>query len=251
MLPKELPFVIGDESTKRVRFVVMSDTHQFHQLHHIESSLGADVLLHCGDFSLYGGVPTLRKFNEEFLENMKSVFKFIIIIIGNHDNPELERLDYDIERYRKLYLYNATHVLFDSSVCLFDKIKIHGMSWMSRKESSFPYTQYAVNDHPTIMEKLKLEKCQKIASDTNILLTHKPPIDILDDGTGCNVLRNCILGPESNLNSLQLVAFGHVHSKYGAKSIIKDRINSAPQQIWFVNAAVNRSNTPVFFDYFI
>nr|CAG4708986.1 unnamed protein product [Naegleria fowleri] len=90
-----------------------------------------------------------------------------------------------------------------------------------------------------------MKKLLKIAHDTNILLSHEPPKGYLDDGNGSKALSQYIL-LEASL-ALKVVAFGHVHSKYGYESLQANK----GRTIHIINAAVNMTNSPVYFDYFL
>lgn len=71
-----------------------------------------------------------------------------------------------------------------------------------------------------------------IPSDTDILITHGPPLGILDDGQGCGALRRAVTRTKPRLH-----VFGHIHSAYGTKATVST---------FFVNAAaVNAEFEPV------
>ncbi|KAG2386676.1 hypothetical protein C9374_002420 [Naegleria lovaniensis] len=280
----------------QVRFIVMSDSHQFYKNHlkhlsdvllkqnskfgevllkqkiHHENDSGNDphccqqlllldqeqhhhsnkhnkqynVLLHCGDFGFYGKEKSLHNFNNEFLANVKDMFDAIIVILGNHDHPFMEAMDFNVANFKHLYLSNATHLLFDSAVSLFnDRVKIHGVSWQSKEEHTFCFHQYPSELHEELVQRLKMKKLLKIEKDTNILLSHEPPQGNLDDGSGSKALSQYILNASGQ--ALKVVAFGHVHSKYGYETT-KAKGN---RTVHMINAAVNMSNAPVYFDYFL
>ncbi|MFK7819536.1 MAG: metallophosphoesterase, partial [Planctomycetaceae bacterium] len=74
------------------------------------------------------------------------------------------------------------------------------------------------------------EKWGEIPDDTNVLITHTPPLGIRDlnqakKAQGCPLLRQRL----EELAKLQLHAFGHIHESYGAADI---------GGVQFVNAAL-------------
>jgi Icc-related predicted phosphoesterase len=62
-----------------------------------------------------------------------------------------------------------------------------------------------------------------IPPDTDILVTHGPPLGVLDYGGGCAALRRAVLRVKPKLH-----VFGHVHSGYGTRPT---------QHTFFVNAS--------------
>jgi hypothetical protein len=52
-----------------------------------------------------------------------------------------------------------------------------------------------------------------VPQGTNILITHGPPLGILDDGQGCSALRRAVIRVKPRLH-----CFGHVHTGYGTLS---------------------------------
>jgi Icc-related predicted phosphoesterase len=62
-----------------------------------------------------------------------------------------------------------------------------------------------------------------IPPDTDILVTHGPPLGVLDYGRGCAALRRAVIRVQPKLH-----VFGHVHSGYGTRPT---------QHTLFVNAS--------------
>ncbi|KAL9649498.1 hypothetical protein ABK040_000737 [Willaertia magna] len=234
----------NSDSNNKIRFVLMSDTHQFHK--EVPKELKGNVLLHAGDFTKFGYEKHVKNFNE-YLKLQREQFEYIIVIFGNHEDPILQSCDYDIDLLHKTYLYNATHVLFDNSITLYNKIKIHGTSYKNKKENDFPFRNYPIFEHEKILNKLELEKYKLIPKDVNILISHKPPCEVLDGGFGGSLALKHALNT-FDLCDLKLLLFGHVHDSYGTKvvNILKDK-----KQFLCVNAAMNRVNIPFYFDYYL
>jgi Icc-related predicted phosphoesterase len=63
-----------------------------------------------------------------------------------------------------------------------------------------------------------------IPGDTDILISHVPPLGILDGGQGCSALRRVVIRVKPKLH-----CFGHIHSAYGVQPT---------KNTLFVNAAI-------------
>ena len=88
-----------------------------------------------------------------------------------------------------------------------------------------PFYDWAFNRNDAEREQL----WKQIPTDTDVVIVHGPPYDILDkcsDGfkAGCKILRKELLERVKP----QLVVFGHIHEDYGIKKI---------DQTIFVNAS--------------
>jgi len=196
-----------------IRFVCLSDTHS--QTDYLRLPPG-DVLLHSGDFSLQGDPEEIQQFNT-FLQSLPYAHK--VVIAGNHDLTfdlqnfsELRdrfRLRRDIDaRTTKELLRNCTY-LEDSGtfVCGYS---VWGSPWTP----TFFDWGFNLPIGPAILAKWDL-----IPSNTDILLTHGPPYDILDrcsDGykAGCPLLAQKIQAIKPLVH-----LFGHIHEAYGTRSI--------------------------------
>jgi len=192
-------------------FVAISDTHNRHSELTIPD---ADLIIHAGDST---GRGTTREITEfcEWYGSLPHQHK--ILIAGNHDwgfqeNPEVcQRICKD----------NGIIYLQDSNVTI-NGIKIHG------SPQSPEFCDWAFNCWRT--QKMKdldvhghdYEFIGKfwdmIPADTDILITHGPPYEILDRCAGGNV------GCEELLKAVKRVnpdfhIFGHIHEGSGNKEI--------------------------------
>lgn len=196
-----------------MKLVFISDSHGLHERISIPDG---DVLLHCGDF-MNGGrdVSELFSFRAWWI---RQPHKYKILISGNHDilmERELPlTLDFNKPEYGLFYL-------LDSGTSI-DEIKFWGS----------PYTPEFFPEYWAFNRK-RGEVIRKhwnlIPDDTDVLLTHGPPIGLLDqaapsknsDSLGCADLRMKI----DSMDSLKISAFGHIHGssgqrKYGGKTFI-------------------------------
>jgi len=195
---------------------LISDTHTKHN--EINSDLiGGDILIHAGDI-MSSGYNKLEII--DFLEwfDKIDIYENKIFIGGNHDrfienNPEGFREI--LENYK-----NVTY-LQDEEIVI-DGIKIYGSPWQ-------PWFWNWAFNLPRGSEKLK-EIWEDIPDETDILITHTPPMGILDyvprsyEYVGCELLREKVFSLGIKLN-----VFGHIHEGYGTKDI---------SGINFVNASI-------------
>ncbi|KAK9892537.1 hypothetical protein WA026_020520 [Henosepilachna vigintioctopunctata] len=245
----------------KVRFVCMSDTHSLMRNIMFEVPPG-DVFIHAGDFTKCGQKDEVIQFNK-WLEMLPHRYK--IVIAGNHElsfdqhfsqsfkkkissqlgeDEEDQVLNYgntkdDIveavnEENIRNYLTNCVY-LEDSSIKIYG-IKLYGTPWQPE------FGGWAFN--------LKrgeecLSRWDNIPKDTDILITHTPPLghgDLACSGVraGCVELLNTVqmrVKPKYHI-------FGHIHEGYGV---------SSDGKIIFINAStcdINYfpNNVPIVFD---
>ncbi|GMS87859.1 hypothetical protein PENTCL1PPCAC_10034 [Pristionchus entomophagus] len=221
--PDEKGAVNAPPSTPYLTVVMISDTHcELDKM--IEQNLipYGDVLIHAGDITSYGDAENLTKFNEE-LGKLPHPHK--IVIAGNHelgfDPNEDQSLRWDVKDIGKgtpegwKLLTNCTF-LNDSSTVI-DGVTFYGSSW--HPLSGFPFYQPR--------DQLK-QKWEGIPNNTDVLITHSPPIGHLDlfptvERWGCRYLLEKVEAVRPALH-----VFGHTHPCYGS---VRN------EQTIFVNAA--------------
>jgi Icc-related predicted phosphoesterase len=176
-----------------LRIVCISDTHFGHQ--HFKIPEG-DILLHAGDLSKRGRVTEISAFND-WLGELPHPHK--IIIAGNHDFLfEKEPV------IAKSLITNAIY-LEDSGV------EIKGLKFWGSPVSPW-FFDWAFNRERG--EDIR-KHWEMIPSDTDVLITHGPPLGILDQtiygkSVGCEELLDIVqkIQPKIHL-------FGHIHEAYG------------------------------------
>lgn len=186
------------------KIVCISDTHT----RRIENMPEGDILVHTGDYTGRGSITNLCEF-VNWLDELD--YKHKICISGNHDfNGETEPT-----LTKEIFKSADIHYLDDSG------IEINGLKfWGSPVSPTFG--NWAFNRGPIEIR----EHWDLIPEDTNVLLTHCPPFEILDKlsmygsapgkHVGCNQLRWVI---ENKLKNLKLNVFGHIHEGYGQTEI--------------------------------
>lgn len=223
-----------------IRFVCISDTHT--KTDTLQLPPG-DVLIHAGDFTRTGDQDEIEEFNQ-FLGEQSDKFKHILVIAGNHEttldrNLRGRQMNEDgsrTQRDENLSLLTNCTYLEDTGASLFG-INLHGSPWQP-----VHYTRGFGLDRGQAL----LDKWDLIPSDTDILITHGPPLGYGDftssgDRVGCSELLQTVrrrVQPRYHV-------FGHVHDDYGVYS---DGVTT------FVNAAsvdknYRQVNKPIVFDF--
>lgn len=211
-----------------LKIVCISDTHN-HDLVNMKLP-EADLLIHCGDWSGRGTIQELVKINKQ-LQFIKNKYKYGIIgIPGNHDwlfetNPTLAK-----------EIMDNVKILIDEAIEI-EGVKIYGSPWQPE------FCSWAFN----LPRGERLEEVwSRIPEDTEILISHGPPMGILDltprgEHVGCLDLRNRI----EELKNVKYCLFGHIHKTYGTEII---------NNITYVNASIcdetyYANNEPILLDY--
>ena len=214
--------MVENDSTRRmskqlnpaqVRIVCISDLHSLQ----LPSGLPpGDILIVAGD--LTEGRPSYLLSRLEELQGLKSQFPFIFIIGGNHDRALDEKCDsHDAAIYNDMAervqcreafrTASGINYLENNGVEIYlnkRTIKVWGSpgSLATTQRTCFGYT--AGKDAQDLWA--------QIPADTNILITHGPPLGYMDrDGLGCENLRKALwrIKPFAHV-------FGHVHEGHGS-----------------------------------
>ena len=162
-----------------MRILQISDTHNRHN--ELTNLPEADVVIHCGDFTEQGTEEETLDFLNWFIE---LPYKHKIFVTGNHD-----LCLWDAEGIEDLP--ENVHFLQDRG-CEIEGIRFFGLAY-NHSETNIP-------------------------NEIDILVTHEPPIMILDQSSGTHwgnaPLRNRVfeIKPKYHL-------FGHAHDAYGSKKI--------------------------------
>ena len=139
-----------------MKILHISDTHGKHQI--LKDLPNADVIVHTGDITEDGTEEEVKDFIEWF-SGLSYAHK--IFIEGNHDNclygANIEGLPDNV------------HYLCNDSITI-DGIKFYGVPMFLQDDldGNFP------------------ELFGRISADTDVLLTHQPPLGILDEQDGIN-----------------------------------------------------------------
>jgi Icc-related predicted phosphoesterase len=230
------PIVVAEDTARQpdtIRFVAVSDTHGLHRKVTVPSG---DVLLHTGDFTDVGQPEQVADFHK-WLAEQPHAFK--IVIAGNHDltmdaqyyleigakrfhRSLVEKgQQYDPHAVRDI-LVNSTEVIYlEDTMFEIPTATITGNTSFARhsiKVWGSPYQPEFGNWAFNLQRgKATQSKSQQIPTETDILMTHGPPLgrgDLCSHGgrAGCiDTLREV-----QNRVKPALHVFGHIHEGYGA-----------------------------------
>ena len=208
---------------RSLKFVCISDTHELQNWH--KNIPNGDVLIHSGDFTLYGGLTQTKSFIEKFTALPHPVK---ILIAGNHD------LAFDVEHYQRLiekYSYRKKKDHYTETAMEIKQLILNCKDIIYLEHESvdvFGYKLFGSPFHPihsgAAFQRDKEELIRlrsQIPSDIDILVTHGPPHGIRDQTKiawklgGCENLRAEV---EDRIKPKYHI-FGHIHEGYGTEKI--------------------------------
>jgi Icc-related predicted phosphoesterase len=197
-----------------VKIVSISDIHVSDENRKRQIDLPeGDLLIVAGDLTAIGTLAQLQAFNR-YLESQSGKFTYKpLVIAGNHD------FVLESNREEAVRSLTAATYLQDEFIEI-DGIKFYGSPWTP------PFYDWAfMKGGPEARERWDL-----IPEGLDVLITHGPPLNILDFcGThvGCAELLDVVTNELSS--PPQFHVFGHIHEGYG------DYINKNTQ---FFNVAI-------------
>jgi Icc-related predicted phosphoesterase len=192
-----------------VRILHLSDTHNLHQ--QIQYLPPADIIIHSGDMSMAGTGKEVMDFINWFTA---LDYKYKIFIAGNHDYC-LEGKQQDVIQS---FLPDNCHYLYNSGITI-GGVNFWGVPFFFSDDVSGEYANMIA----------------QIPTDTNVLITHRPPYGILDRADnyfnityGCSDLLQKVLEIKPRYH-----LFGHIHDAYGT---------TQNEGVTFINGAVMDGN---------
>ena len=212
-----------------MKLVLISDTHTMHEQVALPQG---DILVHAGDFTGRGKPWEVEEFFG-WLKRQSKEFKHVVFIAGNHDMSFEYKSTWVVDAIKSLP--ENVHYLEDSEITI-DGIKFYGSPWQPE------FFNWAFNKR---RGQELFDKWEMIPTDVDVLITHGPPMYVLDYteremwNVGCLDLYNKVLSIKPKLH-----VFGHIHEGYGVKE---------QDGITFVNASTstlryNPTNKPVCVD---
>jgi len=220
-----------------MKCVCVADTHGIHiekicnktRTLHIEDE--GDVFIHAGDFCNTGEIIDVIRFNEWLVtDKIFARFKYVLVVPGNHDVVFEQAFDFACN-----YLDDRVTILLDKEIII-DKIKFYGSPWQ------LPFNNWAFN-LPEIDLK---EKFNKIPKDTNVLITHSPPLGTLDRTQTKPDLGSKSLADKIDEIRPQFHVFGHIHEGYGKYYYKTDNITYL--NVSLLNELYDLKNKPICFE---
>lgn len=245
-----------------LRIVCISDTHVKHR--GISFIPYGDVLIHAGDFSSTGKLSEIEEFRS-FMDSMPHKHKVVIagnhdltLQTDYYDRVGAKKFHLMLSRREGFSAYDYSlqcravisapsgsadptyHYLEDSS-CFIPLPKSKSESCQSSELSSNDSSKadnaavkvYGAPWQPEFFNwgfnlplgpQLK-EKWDMIPDDTDILITHGPPLTILDQVNHMNVGCGDLLEAVQARVRPRLHVFGHIHETYGTKSSAQSRFH--------------------------
>jgi Icc-related predicted phosphoesterase len=176
-----------------VRVVCISDTHNQHQ--NLVLPAG-DILIHCGDFSDLGTLQEFQDFSD-WLESLP--FKNKIICPGNHDVIGLKITMKSLEKKNKKLFGNA--ILASSNLITVENLSLF----------LIPYS-----NKPASQQKKGANVTYPNVKNIDLLITHAPPLGILDVGLSAKHSGESELLTFVQQNHPRVHLFGHIHQCYGS-----------------------------------
>lgn len=168
-----------------MKILHISDSHGRHR--ELSTLPAADVLVHSGDFTHGGNDGEALGFMEWLCD---LPYKHKIFIAGNHDDCMMDAtLD---------GLPEGVHYLADSGVCV-DGVCFYGVPMFCGLVDG---------------KMQEIEHCDEIPKEVDVLITHRPPLGILDGdekkrfGSAALLYKVIEIRPRLHL-------FGHAHNGYG------------------------------------
>jgi Icc-related predicted phosphoesterase len=204
-----------------MKLVLISDTHGLHDkmTHAIPDG---DVLIHAGDFTNVGSVKDVERF-DAWLGSLPHKYK--IVIAGNHERG-WDQPDRSLE---KNFSKSAGIIYIEDAAVQIDGILFHGSPWTP----TFGYDWAFNADRGVIIRNF----WNAIPFDTDVLITHGPPMGILDRALGVTHVGCEDLAKAVTVLSPRLHVFGHIHGDYGQRKI---------GETTYVNASIcNESYEPI------
>jgi hypothetical protein len=187
-----------------MKIVCISDTHTLHGKSVLPPG---DLLIHAGDFLSSGSHLELPSFLLWIAEQAQKYPLGAVVIAGNHDkcldpDPRHSKGLYGLSRETITTIPNVRYL--EDSGCIIEGLKIWGSP-----VSPF-FFDWAFNRQGSLI----LPHWDKIPLDTDILITHGPPLGILDrvydKPCGCPYLLQKV-----ELIKPKLHVFGHIHYSHG------------------------------------
>ena len=206
----------------KIRVVCFGDTHCRHNK--LPPLPHGDILIHMGDFSS-GDIKSLKKFNTYM---GKQPHKHKIVIGGNHDlfldagslTPQRKKIENNKCAHPgaegRALLTNMQYIEEESAQIL--GYKIYGCPYTPMFWGAFTRPEAVLKP---IFERIPL--------DTDILVTHGPPLGVGDVVKGGKAVGHEGLRERVEVVRPLLHVFGHIHEGYG--------VYLGGEDIIFVNAA--------------
>jgi Icc-related predicted phosphoesterase len=211
------------------KVICFSDTHGLHSLVDLPDG---DIAICAGDFTLNGTEQQIIAFLEWY---QSKPHKHKLLIAGNHDLL-FENFEPIAKELLKRYAPDVIYLRDEGT-------EINGFKfWGTPVTPAFGGWAFNIERGQAIKE-----YWNKIPADTQVLITHGPPIAILDytawgNLAGCQDLRETI---EDRLHDLRLHVFGHIHPPGGRVETVGFTRFVNASQTAIIHDEYSLTNSPV------
>jgi len=207
---------------EKMKYIIISDTHGLH--HELVLPKG-DIIIHAGDISDHGSKDEIKNFLDWF---SKLDFKYKIFIGGNHD-IYLDENSIDL-----LEILPSNVIYLNNNGCEINGIKFWG------SPVSPDLVDWAFGKYRNEME----DHWKYLPEEIDILITHTPPLGILDKSSA-----HASLGCKDLLKKVKEIKptyhiFGHIHNSYGIEKIENTTFINASN----INSYQGLINPPIAFE---
>ena len=202
---------------RAVRVVCVGDTHGRHGSIDIPAG---DVLIHSGDFSMFGDTDDIRSFNE-WLGKLPHRHK--LVVSGNHDGGKFRGGPGVGLSGLPSLLSNARYVQ-DETV----ELDVGGEGVPALKVFGSPWQPQWAGFETSVSEDEAARRFAHMPRDVDVLVTHTPPFSVLDreSAAGPEMGSKALLGALRQRSAVGgsrshhpipplLSCFGHIHSPGG------------------------------------
>ena len=208
------PVVVGpseDPDAKKVRIIVLSDTHRMHRK--LGKLPDGDILVHCGDWSNWATAAADTADFNDWLKEQPHALK--IVVAGNHET----NLSSGSPMGNRAIITNAVYLQGEEFVV--NGIKFWGGPWNPARGFTKRANGFSISPRQSA------QNWSKMPDDVDILITHCPPYGVLDRKEknqnvtymGCPQLLDHVIRVSPMLHM-----FGHCHYESGvAKAVIDHR----------------------------
>jgi predicted phosphodiesterase len=200
-----------------MKLVFLSDTHNQHNSIKVPDG---DVLIHSGDATSTGKVEECKKFLRWYAA---LPHKYKIFVAGNHD-WSFDNDDLAYIKWKNHYRFKGDRFRSGATDYVEYLAKELGIIYLNRESVIINGVKfYGCPESPRFHHwAFNRDECdwKHIPGDTNVLITHTPPKNILDlsargnEHCGCPYLMGRIL-ELSDLKKLKIHCFGHIHEARG------------------------------------
>lgn len=188
------------------KIVCISDTHGMHRNLNVPDG---DILIHAGDFTRYGNLSEAEDFNE-WMGELPHQIK--IVILGNHES-------------NASWSKNASQIISNAEF-------LQDTSLILERDETPPIHIYGTDFYwPSTSRNHAYDL---IPPDTNILLSHGPPVCNVDGKHGCKFLRSTI---DEKLPKCNLLVCGHIHFAHGLSVEKKVGMEQSGVNTMYINAS--------------